>query len=69
MELLNVEMDDASQVQSIKDENKTLTHEIFELHDRVKELQDKFDEIREDSIWAKGFSEANFLDSWLTVTH
>jgi len=50
MELLNVEMDDASQVQSIKDENKTLTHEIFELHDRVKELQDKFDEIREDSI-------------------
>ena len=38
MELLGVEMDDASGVQAIKDENKQMRHEIFELHDQMKEL-------------------------------
>lgn len=49
MNLLNVE-EDKCDVDALKTENKTLRREIFDLHDVVKELEDKLAEIREDSI-------------------
>ena len=49
MEILNIEPDQ-SDAGALKQENKSITHEIFELHDQVKLLQDKLAEIREDSI-------------------
>ena len=49
MELLNIE-EDVCDVEALKAENKAIRHEIFDLHDTVKELEDKLAEIREDSI-------------------
>ena len=37
MELLNIE-EDTCDVEAIKAENKQIRHEIFDLHDTVKEL-------------------------------
>ena len=49
LEILNIEADQ-SDAGALKSENKEITHQIFELHDQVKLLQDKLAEIREDSI-------------------
>ncbi len=49
LELLQIE-EDTSDVSALKEENKSIRHEIFDLQDKVVELQDKIAEIREDSI-------------------
>lgn len=54
LEILNIEADQ-SDAGALKSENKEITHEIFDLHDQVKLLQDKLAEIREDSIWDGSF--------------
>ena len=42
--------EDTSDVEALKQENKSIRREIFEMQDTLKELQDKLAEIREDSI-------------------
>lgn len=42
--------EDTCDVEALKQENRQIRHEIFDLHDQLKELQDKLAEIREDSI-------------------
>ena len=36
-------------VDALKAENRAIRHEIYELHDKVKALEDELEEIREDN--------------------
>ena len=49
LELLNIE-EDQSDVEALKSENKQMRRSIFEMHEEVRQLQDKLSELREDSI-------------------
>ena len=56
--------EDTSDVNELKAENKQIRHEIFDLHDTLKELQDKLAEIKEDSLWDWLCERWQILDLW-----
>ena len=48
--MLNIEKEEVD-IDQIRNENRTIRHEIFDLQDEVKMLEDKLEEYKEDSTW------------------
>ena len=46
--MLNIEKEEVD-IDQIRNENRTIRHEIFDLQDEVKMLEDKLEEYKEDS--------------------
>ena len=48
--MLNIEREEVD-VDAIKAENRAIRHEIYELHDKVKALEDELEEVKEENMW------------------